>query len=112
MNSLNLLLQMLEILNIMLRQVKSRLSSLGMKLEVSDAILELVCAQGFDKSYGARPLRRAITRIIEDVLSEAILAGDYKTGDTVLVDIDASGNPFVSHMPDQKVHLSDTTTAQ
>lgn len=102
--------QMLEILNIMLREVKGRLLSLGIGLEVSDAIMDLVCQQGYDKSYGARPLRRAVTRLIEDVISEAILAGDYKPGETLAIDVDASGNPFVSQLPDQTIHLSDATS--
>ncbi|PKU78126.1 Chaperone protein ClpD1, chloroplastic [Dendrobium catenatum] len=82
--------QMMEILNIMLIEVKRRLLSLGMGLEVSDSVKDLVCQQGYDKSYGARPLRRAVTQIIEDVISEAILAGDYKPGDTVVIDVGAS----------------------
>ncbi|XP_008812476.2 chaperone protein ClpD2, chloroplastic [Phoenix dactylifera] len=99
--------QMLEILNIMLGEVKGRLLSLGIGLEVSDAVMDLVCQQGYDKSYGARPLRRAVARLIEDVISEAILAGDYKPGGTVVIDVDASGNPFASQLPDQTIHLSD-----
>lgn len=100
---------MLAILNIMLEQVKSRLSSLGIGLEVSDAIMNLVCEQGFDRNYGARPLRRAVTQIIEDVISEAILAGDYKPGDTLTLDVDGTGNPVVNQLPDQSIHWSDAT---
>ncbi|WOL00602.1 hypothetical protein Cni_G09315 [Canna indica] len=102
--------QMLEISNIMLQQVKSRLLSLGISLEVSDAIMKLVCEQGFDRSYGARPLRRAITHLIEDVISEAILAGDYKPGDTLVLDVDNTGNPAVSQLSDQTIELSDATS--
>ncbi|KAI0522681.1 hypothetical protein KFK09_005066 [Dendrobium nobile] len=103
--------QMMEILNIMLIEVKRRLLSLGMGLEVSDSVKDLVCQQGYDKSYGARPLRRAVTQIIEDVISEAILAGDYKPGDTVVIDVGASGNPFVSCLADQTIKLSSDTTS-
>ncbi|KAG6477026.1 chaperone protein ClpD2, chloroplastic-like [Zingiber officinale] len=100
--------QMLEISNIMLEQVRSRLSSLGIGLKVSDAIMNLVCEQGFDRSYGARPLRRAIASLIEDVISEAILAGNYKPGDTITLDIDATGNPTVSQLTsDHIIQLSD-----
>ncbi|XP_068665263.1 chaperone protein ClpD, chloroplastic-like [Aristolochia californica] len=101
--------QMLEILNIMLREVKARLMSLGIGLEVSEAVKDLVCQQSYDRSYGARPLRRAVTQLIEDVLSEALLAGDYKPGDTVVVDVDASGHPFVSSLTDESILLSDVT---
>lgn len=65
--------QMLEILNMMLEEVKKRLVSFGINLEVSVPVLELICEQGFDRSYGARPLRRALTLIIENPLSESLL---------------------------------------
>ncbi|KAJ8634450.1 hypothetical protein MRB53_027786 [Persea americana] len=102
--------QMLEILSIMLHEVKARLLSLGIGLEVSEAIMDLVCQQGYDRSYGARPLRRAVTHYIEDVISEALLAGNYKPGDTAMVDVDASGNPFVTNRSDHSVHLSDAAS--
>ncbi|XP_077212359.1 clp ATPase [Tasmannia lanceolata] len=103
--------QMLEILNIMLGEVKARLLSLGIGLEVSQAIKDLVCKQGYDRNYGARPLKRAVTHLIEDVISEALLAGDYKPGDTAMIDVDASGNPFVTPWSGQSIHLSDATSA-
>lgn len=102
--------QMLTILNIMLQEVKSRLLSLGVGLEVSNAVMDLVCQEGYDRSYGARPLRRAVTRLIEDVVSEALLTGDYKPGETLVVDVDASGNPYVCHQSDQTIHLSDAAS--
>ncbi|URE44964.1 hypothetical protein MUK42_14952 [Musa troglodytarum] len=102
--------QMMEILDIMLKQVKSRLLSLGFGLQISDAIKDLVCQQGFDRSYGARPLRRAVTRLVEDVISEAILVGDYKPKDTLVLDVDVLGNPVVNRIPDQTIHLSDASS--
>lgn len=102
--------QMLKILNIMLQEVKSRLVSLGVGLEVSNAVTDLVCQQGYDRSYGARPLRRAVTQLIEDVVSEALLTGDYKPGETLVVDVDASGNPYVCHQSEQTIHLSDAAS--
>lgn len=83
--------------------------SLGIGLEVSESIKDLVCRVGYDPIYGARPLRRAITSIIEDLLSEAVLAGDYKPGDTATIDLDASGNPFVANQSNRNIQLSDTT---
>lgn len=99
--------QMLEILNIMLQEVKERVHSLGYALEVTDALRDLVCQKGYDRSYGARPLRRAVTQLIEDVSSEAILSGNYKPGDTLLIDVNSSGSPFVSPLPNQTVQLAD-----
>ncbi|KAG9150872.1 hypothetical protein Leryth_003011 [Lithospermum erythrorhizon] len=97
--------QMLEILNVMLREVKERLVSLGIGLEVSEAIMEYICQQGYDRSYGARPLRRAVTQIIEDLLSESMLAGDVKPGDIAVIHLDESGNPVVANQPAQNIHL-------
>lgn len=102
--------QILEILSLMLQEVKARLISLGIGLEVSDSIKDFICQQGYDQAYGARPLRRAVTSIIEDQLSEAVLAGDYKPGDTAIIDLDASGKPYVRNRSDNSAKLSDTTS--
>ncbi|OMO94797.1 Chaperonin ClpA/B, partial [Corchorus capsularis] len=102
--------QMLEIVNLMLQEVKARLMSLGIGLEVSEAIKDLICEQGYDKTFGARPLRRAITSIVEDPLSEALLAGDYRPGETAVIDLDATGNPIVTSRSDRNISLSDTAS--
>lgn len=101
---------MLEILNLMLHDVKKRLISMGIGLEVSESVMDLVCRQGYDQIYGARPMRRAVTQLIENLLSEALLSGNCKPGDTAIVDIDASGNPFVTNKSDKSIHLSDTSS--
>lgn len=98
-------MQLLTILDLMLGEVKKRTKSLGIDLEVSESVIDLVCEQGYDPTYGARPLRRAITSLIEDPLSEAIIAGECKQGDTVLIDLDADGNPFVITQSNQIVNL-------
>lgn len=100
---------MLEILAIMLREVKERLTSMGIGLEVSEAIMDLICEQGYDRSYGARPLRRAVTNIIEDLVSESLLSGDYKPGDVAVIHLDESGNPVVTNGSNHTIQLSDTT---
>ncbi|KAL4285162.1 hypothetical protein GQ457_16G031660 [Hibiscus cannabinus] len=102
--------QMLEIVNLMLQEVKARLMALGIGLEVSASIKDLVCEQGYDKTFGARPLRRAVTALIEDPLSEALLAGEYKPGETIFIDVDASGNTIVSNRSDQKIIVSDAAS--
>ncbi|XP_028058372.1 LOW QUALITY PROTEIN: chaperone protein ClpD, chloroplastic-like [Camellia sinensis] len=104
--------QMLEILNIMMLEVRGRLLSLGINLEISEAVMDLVCQQGFDTSYGARPLRRAVTHIIENLLSEAILSGDCKPGDTAIIDLNDSGNPVITnHRSRKNIYLTDTTSS-
>ncbi|KAG8379623.1 hypothetical protein BUALT_Bualt07G0108000 [Buddleja alternifolia] len=102
--------QMLEILDIMLHEVKERLNTLGIGLEVSEAIMDLICQQGYDRSYGARPLRRAVTLIIEDLVSESLLSGDYKPGDIAVIDLDDSGNPIVTNKSNKRIQLSDTAS--
>ncbi|RVW31068.1 Chaperone protein ClpD, chloroplastic [Vitis vinifera] len=87
---------------------EGRLSSLGIGMEVSVSVIDLLCQQGYDKNYGARPLRRAVTLIIEDPLSEALLTEEYQPGDIAVVDLDASGNPFVRKQSNRRIHLSDT----
>ncbi|KAK7316873.1 hypothetical protein RJT34_00645 [Clitoria ternatea] len=99
--------QLLEILDVLLQDMKKRVMSLGIDVKVSEAVKNLVCQQGYNPTYGARPLRRAITSLIEDPLSEAFLYGECKQGDTVLIDLDANGKPFVTNQLDQIVNLSD-----
>ncbi|RZC07822.1 chaperone protein ClpD, chloroplastic-like [Glycine soja] len=99
--------QLLQILDLLLQDMKKRVLSLGVHVKVSEAVKNLVCQQGYNPTYGARPLRRAITSLIEDPLSEAFLYGECKQGDTVLIDLDANGNPFVTNQLDQIVNLSD-----
>lgn len=101
--------QMLAILNIILEEVKGRLLALGIGLVVSDAMKNMISQQGYDKSYGARSLRRAVTRLVEDVISEAILSGQYKPGDTIMMDTDDKGKPCLSRLNDQTVQVSDPT---
>ncbi|KAK1617134.1 hypothetical protein QYE76_022651 [Lolium multiflorum] len=101
--------QMLAILEIILQELKGKLLALGIGLEVSDAMKSLICQEGYDKSYGARPLRRAVTQLMEDVISEAILFGEYKPGDTILVDTNKEGKPCLSRLNQQIVQVSDPT---
>lgn len=101
---------MLEIVDLMLQEVKTRLMSLGIGLEVSESIKDLICEQDYDQTFGARPLRRAVTTIIEDPLSEALLAGEYKPGETAFIDLDASGNIVISSLSDKVITVSDTAS--
>jgi ATP-dependent Clp protease ATP-binding subunit ClpC len=75
--------QVKQIVDLLLRYVAERVESQGMKLLVTDEVKELLLQQGFDKALGARPLRRAIQRHLEDPLSEALLFGRFHEGDTV-----------------------------
>jgi ATP-dependent Clp protease ATP-binding subunit ClpC len=85
-----------EIAEIMLREVFGRLGERNMTLAVSDRFKERLVKEGFDPSYGARPLRRAIMRLLEDVLAEALLAAKIQDGDNVYVDLDENGEVTVA----------------
>ncbi len=77
-----------EIANILLAEVAKQLyEQRQITLTVSDGFKALVAEEGYDPSYGARPLRRAIMRRLEDSLAESILAGNIQDGDTVMVDV-------------------------
>ena len=80
-----------EISSILLNEVFSRLKEQGITLEVTERFKDRLVEEGYDPSYGARPLRRAITRLLEDCLAEEILSGRLKEVDTVIVDIDEEG---------------------
>jgi len=77
-----------EIAEIMLQEVFARLQDKGIKLNVTDAFKERLVEEGYNPSYGARPLRRAVMRLLEDSLAEEVLSGRIKDGDNALVDID------------------------
>uniref|UniRef100_A0A0D3HKF9 Clp R domain-containing protein n=1 Tax=Oryza barthii TaxID=65489 RepID=A0A0D3HKF9_9ORYZ len=84
-----------EIAGIMLAEVTGRIGGKGIGLQVTERFKELVVEQGFDPSYGARPLRRAIMRLLEDTLTDKMLAGEICAGDSVIVDADGDGNVVV-----------------
>lgn len=92
-----------EIADIMLKEVFGRLLEQGITLEVTERFKDRLVSEGYNPAYGARPLRRAIMRLLEDVLAEQILGGHIKEGDTALVDIDESNNVVVQ--PSEKREL-------
>lgn len=77
-----------EIVKLMTRDVIQRLKSLDIDLKISEEAVKLIAKEGLDLEYGARPLKRAIQRELEDTLSEAILKGDIKKGNIVIAEID------------------------
>ena len=79
--------QIRSIARIQLANLDRRLSDNNLKLELSDDAMQQLAEVGFDPVYGARPLKRAIQRSIENPLAEAILSGRYKPGDTIKVDV-------------------------
>ena len=70
----------------MLSSLNKRLGENGIEIKFTDAAIEKIADEGFDKVYGARPLRRAIQSDIEDMLAEKMLDGTVKNGDTITVE--------------------------
>ncbi len=66
-------------------QVRSRLADMGITLNLADSALDLLAEKGFDPTFGARPLKRAIQTLMEDPLAEQMLAGNFVKGDSVTV---------------------------
>jgi ATP-dependent Clp protease ATP-binding subunit ClpC len=80
-----------QIVDLMLKRVREQLKAQGMILEVTQAAKDHLIEQGWDPSYGARPLRRVIQNQIEDVLAEHLLLNRYEAGATIVVDRDPDG---------------------
>jgi len=75
-----------EIVDLQLERVRERLAERGISLELTDAAKETLADAGWDPAYGARPLKRAIQRLLENPLALRLLEGDFADGDTIRVD--------------------------
>ena len=80
-----------QIAEIMLKEVFERISMKGIQLEVTDRFKTRLIDEGYNPSYGARPLRRAVMRLLEDSLAEEVLSEKIKAGDTAVVDVGEDG---------------------
>ncbi|PMP78118.1 MAG: NDP-hexose 4-ketoreductase, partial [Chloroflexus aggregans] len=76
-----------SITQLMLKRVQTQLDEHQIKLVVQPDALEYLARRGYDPAFGARPLRRVITNLIEDPLAEGLLSGQFQDGDTVIVDV-------------------------
>ncbi|KAL5797272.1 hypothetical protein ACOSQ2_002092 [Xanthoceras sorbifolium] len=84
-----------DVLNVMLQvldDVYERLEAKNIKIKVTERFKEKLVEEGFSHSYGARPLKRTISKLLEDKLAENILNGSVKEGDSVIIDVDWNGN--------------------
>jgi ATP-dependent Clp protease ATP-binding subunit ClpC len=84
-----------KIVHILLADVRTRLEEEELTIHLTDAAVEFLVEQGYDQKFGARPLKRAIQRYLEDPLSEKILASVFSAGDEVEVDVDDDGEALV-----------------
>jgi ATP-dependent Clp protease ATP-binding subunit ClpC len=87
-----------EIIDLMIKRVRNQLEGQGLGLELTQAAKYYVVDKGYDPTLGARPLRRALQRLVEDPLSEKILWKEFRAGETVIVDIEQDaevGEPVI-----------------
>jgi ATP-dependent Clp protease ATP-binding subunit ClpC len=83
--------QITQIVDLLLAQTEKRLKSRELHLQVTDAAKNVISEQGWDPLFGARPLRRTIQRLVENPISSGILRGEFRDGDTIVLDVDANG---------------------
>lgn len=93
-----------SIVDLQLKEVQDRLIEYNIRVELTEAARQWLAHEGYDPAFGARPLRRAIQKHVESPLSMELLAGKYKDGGTVLVDVDDKNNhiTFTSAQPLKK----------
>ena len=84
-----------KIIDIELEKLLMRIDGLGYKLKLTKAAKTFIAEKGFDKQYGARPLKRAIQKYIEDALAEEIITSKLKEGDKIVMDLDKDSNEIV-----------------
>ena len=87
--------QVRRIVELMLREVKARLKEHDVSITLTAAAMDWLADTGFDRAYGARPLRRAIQQHVENPLSRAIIAGEFSAGDDVQADASKDGLTFI-----------------
>ncbi len=87
--------EMEQIVNLQIKEVQERLNDYNIVVQLSDAARSWLAREGYDPAFGARPLRRAIQKYVESPLSVELLAGKYKEGAIVQVDVDEQENKLV-----------------
>jgi len=80
--------EIFKIIDIELKSLFNRINDLGYQIKLTDAAKEFIAEKGYDANFGARPLKRAIQKYLEDPIAEEILKGDLHEGDTLEIDVD------------------------
>jgi len=104
--------QLQQIVGLLLEGVRARLADSGIGLELTDAARAHVAREGYDPQFGARPLRRAIQRAVENPLAKAVLSGEFTRGDTVRVDVRDGALEFEKVATADAVPIEATTEAR
>ncbi len=89
--------QMREIVELQMQEVRERLAENGITVELTEAARNWLADVGYDPTFGARPLKRALQKYVESPLSISLLAGEFKEGANILVDVNESGDNLTFH---------------
>ncbi|MEY8849326.1 ATP-dependent Clp protease ATP-binding subunit [Psychroserpens sp. XS_ASV72] len=93
-----------KIIDIELKQLILRIKDLGYELKLTSKAKDYIADKGFDQQYGARPLKRAIQKYIEDALAEEIINSKLHEGDTIIMDLDSKNNELSIKIEKPKKH--------
>ena len=97
-----------KIIEIEIRQVVKRVEEMGYKIEITEKAMDFLAEKGWDEQYGARPLKRAVQKYVEDVLAEAIISAELHIGDTISIDLAENGEETVVNViPNEKKVLKE-----
>lgn len=100
----------IAIVDLQMKEVRSRLSDHGLEIELTDKANKWLAEQGYDKDFGARPLKRALQRYVESPLSVKLLQGEFNKGDRVLVDA-KDGELIFKHQEDMEQETKEEAEA-
>ncbi|MBQ6808435.1 MAG: NDP-hexose 4-ketoreductase, partial [Firmicutes bacterium] len=101
--------QIRNIARLMVKELEQRLERQGLTMELEEDAYKFLAEEGFDSVYGARPLRRAILRMIEDPISESILSGEYREGDRILLRLEDGQLAFHKESPTEAAPAEEST---
>ena len=87
--------EMEEIVDLQMTEIQGRLSEFGISAALTSAARTWLAQEGYDKAFGARPLKRALQKFVESPLSMQLLQGDFKDGGSILIDLDTEKNEIV-----------------
>jgi len=87
--------QIKQIVHLQLRKLAEKLTKQGIKIIVTESVNEFLAKEGFDPTFGARPLKRTIQRLIQNPLAMKLIEGEFKEGDVVVIDRDTGGNGLI-----------------
>ena len=97
-----------KIIGIEIRQVVKRVEEMGYKIEITEKAMDFLAEKGWDEQYGARPLKRAVQKYVEDVLAESIISSNLHIGDTISIDMAENGEETVVNIiPNEKKVLEE-----